>query len=130
MSTNKLIALAAAVREALATSQSLIASSPEEQEARLELIDLIPELNAALLGDVEHLRELAWSVGLRVSPQSYPKSELVFSGRPRSPGCRHQPLERGTACTCRQGYLLRRALGEDWRVGVDGSEDIAPCNDK
>jgi len=56
----KLVALATAVREALATPQSLIASSPEEKEARLDLIDLIPELNAALVGDVEYLRELSW----------------------------------------------------------------------
>ncbi|CZR70241.1 related to sterigmatocystin 7-O-methyltransferase precursor [Phialocephala subalpina] len=61
MSPSKLVALAAAVREALATPQSLVASSPDEQEARLDLIDLIPELDAALVGDVAHLRELAWS---------------------------------------------------------------------
>lgn len=62
MSTNNLIALVAAVRDALATPQSLAALTPEEQEARLDLIDLIPELNARLIGDVQHLRELAWSV--------------------------------------------------------------------
>ncbi|KAH8800400.1 O-methyltransferase [Xylogone sp. PMI_703] len=61
MSANNLVALAAAVREALATPQSLEPTTPEEQEARLDLIDLIPELNAALVGNVEHLRELAWS---------------------------------------------------------------------
>ncbi|CZR65817.1 related to sterigmatocystin 7-O-methyltransferase precursor [Phialocephala subalpina] len=61
MSSSKLIALAAAVREALATPDSLAPSSPDEQEARLDLIDLIPELNAALIGDVAYLRELAWS---------------------------------------------------------------------
>ncbi|KAF4633016.1 hypothetical protein G7Y89_g5105 [Cudoniella acicularis] len=61
MSTNNLVSLAAAVRQALATPQSLVASSPEEQKARLDLIDLVPELNATLIGDVEHLRELAWS---------------------------------------------------------------------
>jgi hypothetical protein len=63
MSKNNLVALVAAVREALATPQSLIASTSEEQEARLDMTDLIPELNAALVGDTEHLRELAWSVG-------------------------------------------------------------------
>ena len=63
MSTNNLVTLVAAVREALATPQSLVASSSEQQEARLDLIDLIPELNAALIGNTEHLRELAWSVG-------------------------------------------------------------------
>jgi hypothetical protein len=62
MSANSLVSLAAAVTEALAKPESLLASSPEEQKARLDLIDLLPELNAALVGDVEHLRELAWSV--------------------------------------------------------------------
>ncbi len=64
MATNSLISLAAAVREALAKPQSLSASSLEEQEARLDLIDLLPELNAALVGDIEYLRELAWSVSI------------------------------------------------------------------
>jgi hypothetical protein len=63
MPTN-LIALVAAVREALATSQSLVASTSAEKEARLDLINLIPELNATLVGDVEHLRELSWSVSI------------------------------------------------------------------
>jgi hypothetical protein len=62
MSANSLVSLAAAVTEALAKPESLSASSPEEQKARLDLIDLLPELNAALVGDVEHLRELSWSV--------------------------------------------------------------------
>ena len=51
---------------ARAGEESMAAESTEwheEQEARLDLIDLIPELNAALVGDTEHLRELAWSVG-------------------------------------------------------------------
>lgn len=62
MSKNNLVALAAAVKEALASSESLTPSSPDEQEARLDLIDLIPDLNAALVGDAAHLRDLAWSV--------------------------------------------------------------------
>ncbi len=62
MPANSLVSLAAAVTEALAKPESLSASSPEEKKARLDLIDLLPELNAALVGDVEYLRELAWSV--------------------------------------------------------------------
>lgn len=64
MAPNNLVALAAALREALAAPESLIAESKEEKEARLDLIDLIPELNAALVGNANVLRELAWSVGL------------------------------------------------------------------
>jgi hypothetical protein len=70
MVTNSLVSLAAAVRSALAKPQSLSASSAEEQEARLDLIDLLPELNAALVGDIEYLRELAWSVRIASPPQS------------------------------------------------------------
>jgi hypothetical protein len=64
MAANSLVSLAATVREALAKPQSLAASSAEEQKARLDLIDLLPELNAALVGDIEALRELAWSVSI------------------------------------------------------------------
>ncbi len=62
MAPNNLIALAASLREALAAPESLVAESKEEKEARLDLIDLIPELNAALVGNANVLRELAWSV--------------------------------------------------------------------
>jgi hypothetical protein len=70
MVTNSLVSLAAAVRSTLAKPQSLSASSAEEQEARLDLIDLLPELNAALVGDIEYLRELAWSVRIASPSQS------------------------------------------------------------
>jgi hypothetical protein len=69
MAPNSLVALAAAMREALATPESLIAASREEKEARLDLIDMIPELNAALVGDSQVLLELAWSV--RQTPLFY-----------------------------------------------------------
>ena len=62
MAPSNLVALAAAMREALATPENLIAVSREEKEARLDLIDMIPELNAALVGDSQVLLELAWSV--------------------------------------------------------------------
>ena len=67
MAPNNLVALAAAVREALAAPESLIATSKEEQAARLELIDMVPEINAALIGNANVLRELAWSVGYHCS---------------------------------------------------------------
>jgi hypothetical protein len=71
MSTNRLVTLAAAVREALSTPHGLVASSPQEQVARLDLVDLLPELNAALVGNTQYVRELAWSVGPPVSPRTY-----------------------------------------------------------
>jgi hypothetical protein len=51
MAPNGLVDLAAALREALAEPESLVAVSIEEQEARRDIIDLIPEFNAALVGD-------------------------------------------------------------------------------
>ncbi|KUJ11316.1 S-adenosyl-L-methionine-dependent methyltransferase [Mollisia scopiformis] len=61
MSTSTLTTLLASVRSALATPSSLLPSTSSDQQARLDLIDLLPELNAALIGDTAHLRELAWS---------------------------------------------------------------------
>ena len=71
MSSNQLVTLAAAVREALSSPRGLVASSPREQVARLDLIDLLPELNAALVGNTQYVRELAWSVGHTFSPRSH-----------------------------------------------------------
>ena len=71
MSSNQLVTLAAAVREALSSPRGLVASSPQEQVARLDLIDLLPDLNAALVGNTQYVRELAWSVGPTFSPRSH-----------------------------------------------------------
>ena len=57
-----LVALAASIREALASPQTLVAETKEDKDARLDIIDMMPELNRALLGEVHALRELAWSV--------------------------------------------------------------------
>lgn len=62
MAPSSLVTLAAALREALAAPENLVAVSKEEREARRDLIDLVPEFNAALIGDGQVLRELAWSV--------------------------------------------------------------------
>ena len=51
MAPNGLVTLAAALREALAEPESLVAVSIEEQEARRDIIDLIPEFNAAVVRD-------------------------------------------------------------------------------
>jgi hypothetical protein len=62
MAPSKLLALAAALRDALEDPQTLKPETNEEKEARLDLIDMIPELNAALIGDANMLKEVAWSV--------------------------------------------------------------------
>lgn len=73
MASNKLVALAVAVKEALANPASLQGGSKEEKDARLDLIDMIPELNARLIGDANTIRALAWSVR-----DSYSNFSLAF----------------------------------------------------
>lgn len=71
MPENGLVALAATLKELLATPQSLIPESKAEHDARLDIIDMIPNLNRTLVGDKQTLRDLAWSVSsLLVTPQS------------------------------------------------------------
>src|SRR5271154_6318030 len=62
MSENGLVSLAATLKELLASPQSLIPESKAEHDARLDIIDMIPDLNRTLLGDKQTLRDLAWSV--------------------------------------------------------------------
>jgi len=64
MATSNLVSLAAAVRETLASPQTLVPQSKAEEEARLDLLDLLPDLNRKLKGEFQNLREIAWSVGL------------------------------------------------------------------
>lgn len=119
MSTSKLIALAAAVREALATPESLTASSPEEREARLDLIDLVPELNATLIGNVAYLHELAWSVSQvnsKPNPISSNKTQSNYVGtvgRTCPPHRSNQPLGPRKSRSPRRRNLIRRPLHQN-----------------
>jgi hypothetical protein len=62
MTENGLVALASTLRELLASPKSLVPGSKAEQDARLDIIDMIPDLSRTLLGDKQTLRDLAWSV--------------------------------------------------------------------
>lgn len=62
MAENGLVALASTLRQVLAAPGSLVPESKDEQDARLDIIDMIPDLNRTLLGDKQTLRDLAWSV--------------------------------------------------------------------
>jgi hypothetical protein len=55
-----LVTLAASLREAL--DSPLVAESKVEQEARLDIIDMIPVLNRRLVGEVQTIRDMAWEV--------------------------------------------------------------------
>ena len=63
MAETGLVALAATLKELLASPQFLVPTSKAEHDARLDIIDMIPDLNRTLVGDKQTLRDLAWSVG-------------------------------------------------------------------
>ncbi len=60
MAPTNLVALAASLREAL--SSPLVAESKADQEARLDIIDMIPVLNRKLVGEAQTIRDMAWEV--------------------------------------------------------------------
>ncbi len=60
MEPTSLIALAASLRSAL--DSPLIADSKAEQEARLDVIDMIPVLKRKLVGEVQTIHDMAYEV--------------------------------------------------------------------
>lgn len=79
MVENGLVALAATLKNLLASPQSLVPESKAEHDARLDIIDMIPDLNRTLVGDKQTLRDLAWSVGFRPSLPFPPASRSTKS---------------------------------------------------
>jgi hypothetical protein len=62
MAENPLIALAAAIRTALATPVDT--NDKAAQTARLDIIDIIPDLQLKLIGKQAIIRNMIWSVFL------------------------------------------------------------------
>jgi hypothetical protein len=60
MADNPLIALAAAMRTALATPVDV--SDKAAQTARLDIIDMVPGLQLKLIGEQAMIRNMTWSV--------------------------------------------------------------------
>lgn len=60
MSNKLLINLAASMRAALSTPVE--AATKEDQKARLDIIDMIPQLQRKLVGDRDTIRNMTWSV--------------------------------------------------------------------
>jgi hypothetical protein len=60
MADNPLIALAAAMRTALATPVDV--SDKAAQTARLDIIDMVPDLQLKLIGEQAMIRNMTWSV--------------------------------------------------------------------
>lgn len=72
MSENPLVALAAAMRIALSTPLEPATEDKEGQTARLDIIDMIPDVQRALIGEQATIRNLTWSVIL----SSYPSPRI------------------------------------------------------
>jgi hypothetical protein len=66
MSENPLVVLAAAMRTALSTSLQTATKDKAGQRARLDLIDMIPDLQRALIGDRATIRDMTWSVKISI----------------------------------------------------------------
>jgi hypothetical protein len=62
MSENPLVALANAMRNALYTSLETAPKDKASQRARLDIIDMIPDLQRALIGERDTIRNMTWSV--------------------------------------------------------------------
>ena len=78
MTEHPLVSLAAAMRTALAAPMQVITNDKEAQTARLDLIDMIPDLERALIGEQAVIRNMTWSVK---APMSLFDSSRTFSYR-------------------------------------------------
>jgi hypothetical protein len=70
MAENPLIALAAAMRTALATPVDV--SDKAAQTARLDIIDMVPDLQLKMIGEQAMIRNMTWSV---FTPSPFPKPQ-------------------------------------------------------
>lgn len=68
MSENPLVALAAAMRRTLSIPIDAATKDKAGQTARLDLIDMIPDMQRALIGEQVTVRNMTWSVTLRTPP--------------------------------------------------------------
>jgi hypothetical protein len=64
MSENPLVVLADAMRNVLSTSLETAAKDKAGQKARLDLIDMIPNLQRMLIGEQAFIRNMTWSVNI------------------------------------------------------------------
>lgn len=63
MSEHTLVALASAMRGVLSTpAGTATATDPASETARMDLIDMIPDLERALIGERDTIRNMTWTV--------------------------------------------------------------------
>jgi hypothetical protein len=95
MAENPLVALVAAVRTALSTPLESATTDKAGQTARLDLIDLLPDLQRQLIGEQATIRNMTWQVDSTNSRVStlpltwYPKS---LAPEPHNPAS-NKPLQ-------------------------------------
>lgn len=64
MSENPLVILADAMRNVLNTTLETATNDKAGQKARLDLIDMIPDLQCMLIGEQAFIRNMTWSVSI------------------------------------------------------------------
>jgi len=62
MSNNPLVALAASMRTVLSTPLEEATQDKAGKTARLDIIDMIPDLQRSLIGERDTIRNMTWSV--------------------------------------------------------------------
>ncbi len=65
MSENPLVALATALRTALSAPLKTATEDKAGQTARLDIIDMIPDLQRTLMWERDTIRNMTWSVDLQ-----------------------------------------------------------------
>jgi hypothetical protein len=100
MAENPLVALVAAVRTALNTPLESATTDKAGQTARLDLIDLIPDLQRQLIGEQATIRNMTWQVDTThsrlvvTSPTNL--VPIPLAPKPRNPAS-NKPLQNCSA---------------------------------
>lgn len=81
MTSNSLVALAAGMRKALSSGARSSILDKAGREAKLDLMDMLPDLQRQLAGDRETIRDMVWSVSY---PSAFKILELIAELDPES----------------------------------------------
>lgn len=133
MAENPLIALAAAMRTALATPVDV--SDKAAQTARLDIIDMVPDLQLKLIGEQAMIRNMTWSV---LTPGPFPRPQylspftnlsLLSAPEPRHPAG-NQPLQNRPARAAGYTHFLYRSLSHMFCSRAPTQTAPPACNDE
>jgi hypothetical protein len=116
MSEHPLVTLAASMRTALATP--IAATDQAAQTARLDIIDMIPDLQLHLIGEQAMIRNMTWSVDPALPIIYRLKTNQILSASKSRYPANHKPLPNRAACASGLFYLLHRPLSTIFRPGA------------